>query len=90
VDFFPIDIDEKLLTQFFYTQLINKPIGFSRAVLNLILRKPKDQSDRRKAADFAYRRREQIGLRLSPPPPQTRVQRVWAQVRSLIDQKLGV
>lgn len=90
VDFFPIDIDEELLTRFFYARVANKPIGFSRAVLNLILRKPTGEPERRAAAEFVRRRREQIGLRLNPPPPQALLQRAWVRVRRLIDQKLGV
>ena len=92
VDFFPIDMDEELLTRFFHARVLGKPIGFSRAVLNLILRKPGGELDRREAAEFARSRREQIGLRLNPvpAPPQTLAQRAWMRVRAFVDQKVGI
>lgn len=73
VDWFPVDLDEDVLTRFFVQRPVDKPIGFSRAVLNLVLRKPASRLDRDRARTFNRGRREEIARRYEarfvPPPP---------------------
>ncbi len=64
-DFFPRELDEKILERFFLEEPIQKPMGFCRGVINLILRKPRDASDREEARAYHLKRRAEM----TPPPP---------------------
>jgi 2-polyprenyl-3-methyl-5-hydroxy-6-metoxy-1,4-benzoquinol methylase len=66
VDFFPIGIDEELLTRYFIEAVPDIPMGFSRAVLNLVLRKPRSDTDRAAAAEANTARRQEIAHRIRP------------------------
>lgn len=46
VHMFPVETDELALRRYFIDRSIRQPIGFSRAVLNLILQKPRNDEDR--------------------------------------------
>ncbi len=59
VDMFPVGEDEVALRRYFLGRGIAQPIGFSRAVLNLILRKTASPSERQANAACNARSREQ-------------------------------
>lgn len=54
-DMFPIEADELALRQYFVRRGVAQPIGFSRAVLNLIFRKPSSATERQ--ANVTYNER---------------------------------
>lgn len=80
VDMFPVGEDEVALTKYFLDRGIEQPIGFARAVLNLIIRKT--ESPARRQANRAYntRSREQARNRYYPSRgPLERVRRMFAR-----------
>ena len=54
---FPIEADEVALRQYFIRRGVAQPIGFSRAVLNLILRKPSSATERQANVNYNERSR---------------------------------
>lgn len=49
---FPIEADEVALRQYFIRRGVTQPIGFSRAVLNLIFRKPSSATERQANVNY--------------------------------------
>ena len=52
VDMFPIESDEIALRKYFVDRQVAQPIGFSRAVLNLIFRKPGSADEREQNREY--------------------------------------
>jgi S-adenosylmethionine-dependent methyltransferase len=65
-EMFPVGEDEVALRQYFLRRGIEQPIGFSRAVLNLILRKTISPAERRANAAYNERSRERERERCFP------------------------
>ncbi len=57
INMFPVESDEVALREYFIRRGIAQPIGFSRAVLNLIFRKPSSASDRQANVNYNERSR---------------------------------
>lgn len=66
VDLFPVGEDEVALRKYFLSRGIAQPIGFSRAVLNLILRKTASPSERQANATYNARSWERERIRYFP------------------------
>jgi 2-polyprenyl-3-methyl-5-hydroxy-6-metoxy-1,4-benzoquinol methylase len=66
IDMFPVGEDEAALRQYFLRRGIPQPIGFSRAVLNLIVRKTTSASERQANAAYNARSRERERDRCFP------------------------
>jgi S-adenosylmethionine-dependent methyltransferase len=66
VDMFPVGEDEVALRQYFLRRGIEQPIGFSRAVLNLIIRKTTSPSEREANAAYNARSRERERYKYFP------------------------
>lgn len=66
VDMFPVGEDEAALRKYFLSRGIEQPIGFSRAVLNLIVRKTASPAERQANAAYNARSREQEHNRYFP------------------------
>ncbi|MEO0561307.1 MAG: class I SAM-dependent methyltransferase [Chloroflexota bacterium] len=57
---FPLLTDDRLLMSYFKAKLIYAPVGFTRTVLNLILRKPADEAAFRARVKANLRRKREI------------------------------
>lgn len=66
VDMFPVGEDEVALRHYFISRGIEQPIGFSRAVLNLIIRKTSSPSERQANAAYNARSRQRERDRCFP------------------------
>lgn len=67
VDMFPVGEDEVALRKYFLSRGIEQPIGFSRAVLNLIIQKTASPSQRQANTAYNARSWERERNRQSPP-----------------------
>lgn len=67
LNWFSVHFDEELLTRFFVERVPDKPMAFARAVLNVVLRKPRDSNDRERAARQNRARRQEITRRFVVP-----------------------
>lgn len=80
VDMFPVGEDEVALTKYFLDRDIEQPIGFARAVLNLIIRKTESPARRQSNRACNTRSREQARNRYYPSRgPLERVRRMFAR-----------
>ncbi len=84
--FFHAGLDEELLVRFFLERPVEQPMGFARCVLNLILRKPRDEADRRSCRELDARRRaaltESRSVGRDAPTHHGRFERFRAALRS--------
>ncbi len=79
VDMFPVGEDEVALRKYFLSRGIEQPIGFSRAVLNLIIQKTASPSQRQANTVYNARSRDQERNRHFPPGDSLgRVRRMFA------------
>lgn len=60
VQMFPVEADELALRKYFLDRRIPQPIGFSRAVLNLVFRKPASRSEREANARYNEQSRQRL------------------------------
>lgn len=68
LELFPSEVMDQLLLLFFLDRVPDVPLAFSRRVLNIILRKPRNDGDRAAAREFNERRRKELqGLNETPP-----------------------
>ena len=81
VSWFGTNLEEITLLQYMLQRDLDVPMAFARPVLNLVLRKPSGDADRRVAATRNAARREELALAYPLPQASLRPARNEAKAR---------
>jgi SAM-dependent methyltransferase len=84
IDMFLVEEDELALRRYFLARSIDQPIGFSRAVLNLIFRKPASLAERQ--ANVAYNEHSLALARANSDPVESWFSRMGRQFRRKLNK----